>query len=100
MSQQLEKILLPKNISWRNIKNSPRYTQKTSKIMDFLYNTPPIMVTWQAFRADEVSKIILKVIREDIGKKNLDTCKKSYWLHLPFYLARFLRLGGGTPRCY
>ena len=39
------------------------------------------MVTTQAPRADKVSKIVLKVIQEDFG----NTCKKSYWLHLPFF---------------
>ena len=34
-----DEILLPKNISRRNIKNSSRYSQKTSEIMDFLYTT-------------------------------------------------------------
>ena len=60
--QERGRILLPKKISWRNIKNSLRYTPKTLKSMNFLYTTPPIMVTWQAPRADKVSKIVLKVV--------------------------------------
>ena len=61
--------------------------------MDFLYTTPPIMVTWQAPRADKVSRIVLKVVQEDFG----NTCKKLYWLHSPFFSRIFLRLGGWYP---
>ena len=39
--------------------------------MDLLYTIPPIMVTWQAPRADKVSKIDLELVQEDFGK----TCK-------------------------
>ena len=49
---------------------------------------------WQAPRADKVSKIFLKVVQEDFG----NTCKKSHWLHLPFFSQILLRSGGGiTP---
>ena len=85
LSQEISRILLPKKISGRNIKNSLRYTQKTLKIIDFLYTTPPMMVTWQAPRADKASKIVLKVVQEDFG----NTSKKSSWLHLPFFFHEF-----------
>ena len=91
LSQQLDKILLPKKISRRNIEKSPRYSQKTSKIMDILYTTPPIMITWQASRADTVLKIVLKVVQEDFGNK------RSSWLHLPFFSRNYFRLGGVVP---
>ena len=52
MSQKLGKILVPKTMSRRNIKNSLRNSHKTLRIIDFLYTTPPIMVTWQTPRAD------------------------------------------------
>ena len=63
--------------------------------MDFLYTTPPIMVTWQAPRGDKASKIISKVVQKDFD----NTSKKSSWLHLPFFSRIFFRLGGGgtTP---
>ena len=51
------------------------------KIMDFLYTTPPIMVTWQAPRADKVSKIVLKVVQEDFGntrKNHIDCICRSF----------------------
>ena len=44
---------------------STRYSQKTSKIMDFVYTTPLIMVTWQAQRADQVLKSVLKGVQEN-----------------------------------
>ena len=49
--------------------------------MDFVYTTPPIMVTWQTPKADKVSKIILKVVQEDFD----NICKKWYRLHLMFF---------------
>ena len=58
--------------------------------MDFLYTTPPILVTWQAPRADKVTKIVLKVARDDFGH----TSKKSYWLHLPFLFTIFFTIRG------
>ena len=67
--------LAAKKISRRNIKNSPRYSQKTSKIIDFLYTTYPIMVTLQAPRVDKLSKIDSKVVREDfvtLSKNHID----------------------------
>ena len=64
--------------------------------MDFLYTTPPIMVTWQTPRAYKVSKIVLKVFREDFG----NTCRKTSWLHSLFFSRICFRLGGGgtTPQ--
>ena len=85
--------MLPKKISRRNIKNSPRYSQKTWKIMDFLYTIPWITVTWQIPRADKVSKVVLKVVQEDFS----NTSKKLFWLHLPFFFNIFFRLGGVVP---
>ena len=68
-----------------------------SKILDFMYTTSPIMVTWQAFKANKVLKIVLKVVQEDF----CNTCKKSYWLHLPFFSQMFWRLGvWNHPRCH
>ena len=60
--------------NFRNIKNSLRYSNKTSTIMDFVYTNPPIMVTSQAPRADKVSEVVSKVPQEDFDY----TCKKSY----------------------
>ena len=50
------------------------------------------MVSSQAPSADKVLKIALKVVQEDFS----NTCKKSYWLHLPFFSQIFYRLGGST----
>ena len=57
----------------KNIKNSLKYAPKTSKIMDFLYTTLPILVTRQTPRADKISKIVVKAVQEDFD----DTYKKS-----------------------
>ena len=86
LSQELDKILLPNKVSWKNVKKSLRYFQKTSKIMDFLYTIPPIIVMWQAPRADAVSKIVLKVFQEDfktLAKNTVDWLCRSF--HELFY---------------
>ena len=57
--------------------------------MDFLYTTPPLMVSWQAIRADKV----LKIVKEDFD----NTCKKSYWLYMPFFHEFFYYSGGWYP---
>ena len=74
LSQQLDKILLPKKISRRNIEKSPRYSQKTSKIMDILYTTPPIMVMWQ--RLPELIKF-WKLFKK-LSKRILITLAKNH----------------------
>ena len=67
----------------KNIKNLLRYSQKNSKIVYFSYTMPPIMVTLETSRADKVSKIVLKVVKEDFGY----TCKKLCLLLLSFFHA-------------
>ena len=57
--------MLPKKITWKNIKTRWDILKKTSKIVDFVYDNPPIIVMWQALRVDKVSKIILKVVQDD-----------------------------------
>ena len=59
---------------------------KNLKIMDFLYTTPPIMDTWQAVRADKVSKIVLKVVQEDFG----NTCKKIILIAFAVFYHEFI----------
>ena len=61
--------------------------------MDFLYTTLPIMVTWQAPRAVKISKIVLKGVLEDFDP----LCKKSYWLHLPFFFTNYSAMRGMIP---
>ena len=52
------------------------------------------LVTLQAPRADRVSKIIVKSVEENFD----NTCKQSYWLHLPFlYKSSTIRGGGLVP---
>ena len=76
----------------KNSKNSAGYSHQTSKILDFLYTKPQIMVTWQALRADKVSKIVLKVVQEDFG----NTSKNHLDCICRFFSQIFFRLGGGT----
>ena len=59
------------SIAWKNITNSLRYATETSKIVDFLYNNPSIMVTWQTPRADKISKIVSKVLQEDFNNTKI-----------------------------
>ena len=66
------------------------YATKTSKIIDFLYTTPPIMVRWQTPRAEEVSKIVLKVAKDDFD----NNCKKLYLLYLLFVFTIFFTIRG------
>ena len=47
------------------------------------------MVTGQAPRAGKVSEIVSKVVQENLD----NTCKKSYWLHLPFFHEFFYGYG-------
>ena len=54
--------------------------------MDFWYITPPLMVTWQAPKADNFSKIVLKDALEDFDhncKNNIDSICRFF--HELFY---------------
>ena len=59
--------------------------------MDFLYTTTPIMVTLQILRADKVSKMYQKVVKEDFD----NTIKNHIDCICRFLSGIFLRIGLG-----